>query len=154
MRLVDRADKHVQSLKSKAFGEFTPEDIGHVCADLEGIIAFVRTCQERGVFAQSERMEIIEANVARNIEWQCKFDEKLAERNTNEARVRELIEQVNRLENAIRSFTSEEGDNLAESLFDTFDSHDKSVWQDEMDKHRKRIEELRALVMVPTHQIS
>jgi Asp-tRNA(Asn)/Glu-tRNA(Gln) amidotransferase C subunit len=100
-RLVDRADKHVQSLKTKAFDEFTPEDIGHVCADLEGIIVFVRTCQDRGVFSQDERMALLESKFTRTDEWQRKFEEKLQIHTTNELRIRELIEENQRLRNEL-----------------------------------------------------
>ncbi len=60
--------------------------------------------------------------------------------------IRKQAERIEELESAIRSFTSEEGNDLTETLFDTFDAHDKSVWLDEMNAHRKKVEDLRALV--------
>lgn len=57
-----------------------------------------------------------------------------------------LNERVEELEQAIRSFTCEEGDDLAESLFLTLDAYTQHQWTDDLVKHRERIEKLRSMV--------
>jgi hypothetical protein len=62
-----------------------------------------------------------------------------------------LNERVEELEQAIRSFTSEEGDDLAESLYLTLPAYGQHEWTDGLVEHRQRIEKLRALI--PPHRI-
>lgn len=59
--------------------------------------------------------------------------------------------RIEELENAIRSFTSEEDADIAEALFDNLAVVDRVEWEDDMNEHRKKIESLRALV--PPHRI-
>jgi hypothetical protein len=62
--LVDRADANLQSVRGKRWNELTPEDVGHLCGDLDGIIMFVRGLESNGVFALDERMRTLEAKQA------------------------------------------------------------------------------------------
>lgn len=91
--------------------------------------------------------EELNAMIKANTSQDDMFSPGLALRKT----IVQLNERLEILENAIRAHTSEEGDDFAEALFDTFDSHNKSIWLDEMNAHRKKIEALR--VLVPSHRI-
>lgn len=66
--------------------------------------------------------------------------------------VDKLNERIEELEQAIRSFTSEEGEDLAEVLYQEIDQDMLSdEWRTAIALHRSEIEKLRALV--PPHRV-
>ena len=58
-----------------------------------------------------------------------------------------LRERLAKLEDGIRGFTSEEGDDLAEVLMDDRPDRNDPSWQSALNEHRRGIETLRALLV-------